>query len=131
MEGLRARLQDLNEAGFYRLNCPLDQLRAAVAEAGLDLFEADLVAVHTKQKFLTVVAQAIRAPKGFGNNWDALADVLSDFSWQPASGYVLLLRNGGESLGLPVTDHAIASQILSDTVDFWKSQGKPFWAFRC
>jgi len=131
MGGLRARLQDLNEAGFYRLNCPLDQLRSAVVEAGLVLFEADLVAVHTKQKFLTEVSQAIHAPNGFGNNWDALADVLSDFSWQPASGYVLLLRNGGESLGLPVTDHAIASQILTDTVVFWKSQGKPFWAFRC
>ena len=131
MEGLRARLQDLNEVGFYRLNCPLDQLRSAVAEAGLVLFEADLAAVHTKQKLLTVVSQAIHAPKEFGNNWDALADVLSDLSWQPASGYVLLLRNGGESLGLQVTDHAIASQILTDTVDFWKSQGKPFWAFRC
>ena len=131
MEGLRARLQDLNEAGFYRLNCPLDQLRSAVAEAGFAWFEADLVAVRTKQKFLTVVSQAIDAPDAFGNNWDALADVLSDFSWQPASGYVLLLSNGGESLGLPVTDHAVAAQILADTVDFWKSQGKPFWAFRC
>jgi len=131
MEGLSARLQDLNEAGFYRLNCPLDKLRAAVAEAGLVLFETDLLSVHTKQKFLTALSQAIHAPNGFGNNWDALADVLSDFSWQPASGYVLLLHNGGESLGLPVTDHVIAAQILADTVDFWKSQGKPFWAFRC
>ena len=131
MEGLRTRLLDLNEAGFYRLNCPLDQLRAAVAEAGLILFEADLHAVHSKQKFLTVVSQAIHAPKEFGNNWDALADVLSDLSWQAAPGYVLLLRHSGESLGLPVTDHAIACQILTDSVDFWKSQGKPFWAFRC
>ena len=131
MNTMCARLQDANEAGEYRLNCPLNELRAAAVQVKFALFEADLVSVHDKSEFLAAMAKAIHAPNWFGNNWDALADVLSDLSWQPASGYVLLLRNGGESLGLQVTDHAIASQILTDTVDFWKSQGKPFWAFRC
>jgi hypothetical protein len=131
MNNLCARLQDLNEAGSYRLNCPLGQLRTAVAQTGFALFEADLAAAHDKDEFLAAVASAIHAPDWFGNNWDALADVLSDLSWQSASGYVLLLRNGGEGLGLPATDHAIATEVLSDTVRFWKSQGKPFWVFRC
>ena len=131
MNALCVRLQDLNEAGAYRLNCSLDNLRAAVAQTGFALFEAELAAVHNKGGFLTAVAQAIHVPNGFGNNWDALADALGDISWQPASGYVLLLRNGGEAMGLPATDLGVATEILADTVSFWRSQGKPFWAFRC
>jgi hypothetical protein len=131
MDALCARLQDVNEAGAYRLNCPLDELRAAVAQVGFALFEANLAAVHDKSGFLAAVAQAIHAPDGFGKNWDALADALGDLSWQPASGYVLLLRNGGEAMGLPVADLGVATGILADTVSFWKTQNKPFWAFRC
>ena len=136
MNTLSVRLQDLNEAGVYRLNCPLDDLRVAVAQVGFALFETELGAVHNKGGFLTAVAQAIHAPSGFGNNWDALADALGDLSWsdvsgQPAPGYVLLLRNGGEAMGLPAADLNVATKILADTVSFWKTQGKPFWAFRC
>jgi len=131
MNALCVRLQDLNEAGAYRLNCPLNDLRAAVAQAGFALFEADLATVHDKDGFLAAVAQAIHVPDGFGKNWDALADALGDLSWQPAPGYVLLLRNGGEAMGLPAADLGVATEILADTVSFWKSQGKPFWAFRC
>lgn len=136
MNALCVRLQDVDEAGVYRLNCPLADLRAAVAQAGFALFEAELAAVHDKGGFLAAVASAIHAPAGFGNNWDALADALGDLAWfdisgQPASGYVLLLRNGGEACGLPATDLGVATEILADTVSFWKSQGKPFWVFRC
>jgi hypothetical protein len=136
MNTLCARLRDVNEAGSYRLNCPLDELRVAVAQVEFVLFEADLAAVHDKGKFLVAVAKAIHAPNWFGNNWDALADALGDLSWanisgQPDSGYVLLLRNGGEALGLPAADQNIAAKILADTVSFWKSQGKPFCVFRC
>lgn len=131
MNALCARLQDVNEAGSYRLNCPLVELRAAVTQTGFALFEADLAAVHDKGRFLAAVAQAIHAPDWFGNNWDALADALGDLSWQPAPGYVLLLRNGGEAMGLPAADLGVATEILTDTVSLWKSQSKPFWAFRC
>ena len=136
MDALCARLQDVNEAGAYRLNCPPHELRAAVTQAGFALFEAELAAVQGKGEFLAAMAQAIHAPDWFGNNWDALADALGDLSWfdvsgQPAQGYVLLLRNGGETLGLTTADHGIATEIFADTVSFWKSQGKPFWVLYC
>jgi len=131
MNALCARLQDVNEAGFYRLNCPQNVLRTAVAQAGFALFETDLAAVHDKPGFISAVAGAIHAPGRLGNNWDALADMLGDLGWQPAPGYVLMLCNGGEALGLPASDLAIATEIISDTVTFWKSQGKPFWVLRC
>lgn len=136
---LCARLQDVGEAGAYKLSCKLEDLRADAAQAGFALLEADLGQVHGKGEFLAAVAQAVKAPIWFGQNWDALADALGDLSWldvsaveaagQSAPGYVLLLLNSGETLGLGSAEHAVATGIFSDTVSFWKAQGKPFWIF--
>jgi hypothetical protein len=129
LDNLAQRLQDVNEAGVFRLNCSVDELHAATAQAGIALFEADLAAVQGKGEFLAAVAQAIRAPDWFGTNWDALADALGDLPGQPSAAYVLLLRNGGDTLGLSDTEHEIVTGIFADTVSFWKSQNKPFWVF--
>jgi len=128
-EDLCARLQDLNEAGVYRLSCPLAVLEANVMLSGFSLFEADITAKHGKGEFLATLAQAIAAPDWFGHNWDALADVLGDLSWQPSAGYVLLLCGGDETLGLNEADYDIVMEIFKDSVNYWKSQGKPFWVF--
>lgn len=129
MDNLVQRLLDVNEAGVFRLNCSSVELHAAVAQAGIALFEADLAAVHGKGEFLAAVAQAIRAPDWFGTNWDALADALGDLSWHSSAAYVLLLYNGGDTLHLSVAEHEIVTGIFADTVSFWKSQNKPFWVF--
>lgn len=131
MDNLALRLKDANEAGVYRLNCSLDELHAAAMQAGFAVFDADVSEVHGKGEFLAAVAQAIHAPEWFGNNWDALADALGDLSWQPASGYVLTLRNGSDTLGLSVEEFETVMEILIDTVSFWRSKSKPFWVFFC
>ena len=128
-EDLCARLQDLNEVGVYRLSCPVAMLEANVALSGFTLFEVDMAAVHSKGEFLASLAQVLGAPDWFGHNWDALADVLTDLSWQPSSGYVLLLCGGDAKLGLSDADYDIVTGIFNDTVSYWKSQGKPFWVF--
>ena len=128
MDSLALRLKDVNETGVYNLGCGVDELRDVAAQAGFALFEADLAAVHGKGEFLAAIAQAVHAPDWFGTNWDALADALGDLSWCPSPGYVLLLRNGGDTLGLN-DEHSIATEILANTVAFWKLQGKAFWVF--
>jgi Barstar (barnase inhibitor) len=131
MSELAMRLKDITESGVYSINCNLSELRGAASEGGLTVFDADLSAVQSKGEFLATIAQAIAAPFWLGKNWDALADALGDLSWQPSGGYVLVLRNGGDSFNLGASDHQIAQEILDDTVDFWKQQGKPFWVFFC
>lgn len=131
MDNLAMRLKNLDEAGVYTITCALSDVRGAAQEAGFTVFDADLSAVHSKGEFLAAVAQSINAPVWLHKNWDALADVLGDLSWQPAAGYVLVLRNGGAELNLAAHDHEIANTILQDTVDFWRAQGKPFWVFFC
>jgi hypothetical protein len=125
MDKLCNRLRDIHEAGVYRLNCTLDDVRAAAQEAGFALFEVDLGESHGKGALLAALAQAIEAPEWFGNNWDALVDALGDLSWRDAPGYVLLLRDAN----LAAAEEEALSGILLETVAFWESQGRAFWAF--
>jgi len=129
MSDLCERLQDVDEAGVYSLSCPLAMLEANVALSGLVLFEVNLATSHGKGEFLANVAQVLQAPEWFGHNWDALADVLSDLSWQAGDGYVLLLCSTDVMLGLSEADYELLTEIFNDSVSYWKSQGKPFWVF--
>lgn len=122
MEDLCYLLKDANGAGVYRLNCSLEALHDSVQRADFVLFEADIATAHGKGEVLAELARAITAPDWFGHNWDALADALGDLSWQKAPGYVLLLR--GEQPGDEILD-----EILKQTVEYWRLQGKAFWVF--
>ena len=131
MENLSLRLKSISEAGVYNMNCDLHAVRTAAATLDFAVFDADLAAVHSKGAFLAAIAQAIAAPAWMGKNWDALADVLGDLSWNPSPGYVLLLRNGQDTFNLLERDHEIAREILESNVNYWQEQGKPFWVFFC
>ncbi|MDR2195189.1 MAG: barstar family protein [Gallionellaceae bacterium] len=128
MSDLYKRLQDVNEAGVYRLGCEVEILRANVACADFALLETDLTQCGNKGEFLATIAAAIRAPEWFGHNFDALADALGDLSWLDVPGYVLLLRTD-DSLGLADADRDEVTQIFNDTVQYWRGQDKPFWVF--
>ncbi|MFZ5502074.1 MAG: barstar family protein [Pseudomonadota bacterium] len=130
MNALAQQLSQFETAGSYTLTCGVDSLRQASAQAGLMLFEADMKGVKGKPKLLGALARAIDCPDTFGANWDALADVLCDLSWQGATpGYVLLLRNASDTLGLSVNDREIAQDLFADTALYWRQRGKPFWIF--
>lgn len=131
MSDLCERLQDVGEAGVYRLGCPVEVLRGNVMLSESLLLEVDLAGMHGKGELLAALAKAIRAPDWFGHNFDALADALGDLSWLDGreKGYVLLLLNGGDTLGLNAAEHEALMEIFNDTVNYWKSQGKPFWIF--
>lgn len=131
MSNLALRLKDVKESGVYVINCELEDVRTAAQQAGLVLFDVDLTGLHSKSEFMAAIAQKIDAPEWFGKNWDALADALSDLSWNNAPGYVLLLQNSNNNFNLLGNDHEVARDILDTTVNYWKSQGKPFWVFSC
>jgi hypothetical protein len=122
MSELCKRLQNVNEAGVYRLNCSMQDLRESADDCGFVLFEANLADLQGKGQVLAEMACVIAAPGWFGHNWDALADALADLSWRKAPGYVLVLH------GI-VSGDEILNDILDMTVSSWKLQNKPFWVF--
>lgn len=130
MNALAQQLSNLEAAGSYSLQCSVDELRNASSEAGFALFDADLKGIKGKQNLLNAMAQAADFPPGFGVNWDALADALCDLSWcGETAGYVLLLRNASDTLGLSANDREIAQDLFADTVVYWRQRKKPFWVF--
>jgi hypothetical protein len=76
-----------------------------------------------KATLMKNVAAALRFPDWFGGNWDALEDCLSDLSWLPADGYVLVFEDGqpGDDLGVLI-------DVLRSSAEWWTGRGKPFRA---
>lgn len=128
-DALAKQLGNKEAAGSYTLGCSVEALRSAAEEAGFALFDTDLKGIKGKQNLLNALAVAAKFPAGFGANWDALADELCDLSWHQVNGYVLLLRNASDTLGLSANDREIALDIFADTSVYWRQRNKAFWIF--
>ena len=71
------------------------------------------------------IGAALGFPGWFGENWDALEDCLTDFSWRPAQGHVLLFENFQT---LAKDDLGVLIDVLASAAQFWATQGTPFFA---
>jgi hypothetical protein len=129
MEDWADQLKDIERSGSYQLTCSVDELRSSATQAGLAVFEANLQGIKGKASLIAALATAVHVTDDFGGNWDALADTLCDLSPVQAVGYVLLLRNASDSLGLSANDREIARDIFDDTVLYWRQRNKPCWIF--
>jgi hypothetical protein len=91
---------------------------------GMKPFQVNCSRVHTKQRLLSVLAHGLGFPSYFGENWDALMDCLTDMSWAPADGYVILLSG---LRGLAQRDYFTALDVLEGAAVFWADNGVPFY----
>jgi len=76
-----------------------------------------------KATLMKNIAAALEFPGWFGENWDALEDCLSDLSWLPASGYVLVFEDAR-----PGDDFGVLVDVLRSSAEWWAGRGKPFFA---
>jgi RNAse (barnase) inhibitor barstar len=100
-----------------------DVLCAAAGERGDSCAQADLAGCADKDTFLSRIAEALEFPDWFGRNWDAFFDCLTDLSWLPAGGHVLMLLNAAE-----MREHApetldTAILIMRDAASIWSGRG--------
>ena len=100
--------------------------RSGATAAGVEWLEADLDKAGDKRTLLRKIAAAAGYPGDFGDNWDALADVLQDLAWCPADAYVLHLSNAARARRASGDGWRTLLDILSDTAAYWKSRGKAF-----
>ena len=126
---LTALLADPAQCGAYYVDL---HDRAAMAEAAV-LLEFALVAIDLKgcadkADALDRFAEALKFPEWFGDNWDALADCLSDLSWWPAGGYVLLLDHVDDWRERAPADCDVVIDILNEVAAGWAQARTPFWA---
>ncbi len=96
-------------------------LRGEAARHGYRVFVVDFTGVQTKNDLMSEIAGVLNFPSYFGRNWDALLDMVTDLSWMPAVGYVLLFKNAAALLRLPGEDAAIFVRLCSAAVRHWQS----------
>lgn len=121
--------QDEKPAGIFRLAAKdLPALQQAAQQLGQAFYRVDLANARNVPGFLKAMKRDLQFPEWFGNNLDALNDCLSDFSWHPAPGYVIVLA-GSETLAATPTSFAALNEVLSCAVDSWNERGIPFRIF--
>lgn len=127
---LTAVLADLSRAGVRPLPPgSAARLADAATELGFACARIDLAGCADKTALLARIAAALHFPPWFGHNWDALDDCLTDLSWQPAAGYVLLLEHGGAYRQRHSADFDTLLAILRDSSAYWAEVQIAFWAF--
>ncbi|HSQ05276.1 MAG TPA: barstar family protein [Burkholderiales bacterium] len=117
-----------DRSGVYGVAGDTAKLRAAAARAGLAWFSVDLSGARDKLSLLEALAKDLAFPSSFGKNWDALADALQDFSWKPASGYVVEVCHARACAAALSHDWPIALVIFRDAAAYWSEHGKSFIA---
>lgn len=111
---------DLIDRGASGLH-PTDDItgaRLVAREKGWRVVELDTSAGTDKAHFLAVCRTAFDLPDWFGNNWDALADSLTDVDNTPGT---LVLWQGAGSLEAPVRE--TAAEIFADRAEQATSRG--------
>jgi hypothetical protein len=121
-------LLDSTKSGVYSAPTRVAVLKREALARGLAWFDLNLKGVTDKSELLTCCQTVFGLPPSFGQNWDALADCLGDFSWQPARGYVLHCRNGEVFARNAPAEFAIWLEILAGAATYWQKQDRLFIA---
>ncbi|MFF3621487.1 barstar family protein [Streptomyces sp. NPDC002467] len=100
---------------------PLTPALDAAEKAGWTVMELDLDGVRGKAALMRRCQEALELPEWFGGNWDALADVLRDFSWLPqAPGRLVTLTSWRGCAEAGPDEWAKFVEILEGAVEFWQ-----------
>ena len=88
-------------------------------DQGFAFFHIEGKNIGGKEQLMTSVATALRLPKHFGKNWDALEECLSELE-DAADGYVIYYDHIDPLLGSHPDQFETLVEILRDAVASWK-----------
>jgi RNAse (barnase) inhibitor barstar len=73
----------------------------------------------TKAGLLSEFARALEFPTYFGENWDAFEECLTDLSWMPAAGYLIVVTHAEQVLPHSEEDYATLIDSLEAAGQEW------------
>lgn len=118
-----------NATGLFTLAArDLPALQQTAQTLGQAFFHVDLREARNIPGILRSFKRDLSLPDWFGNNLDALNDCLTDFSWHPAPGYVIVLHCGEDLHSQPLRFAAL-NAVLASAVDAWSDRDIPFRIF--
>ncbi len=117
-----------NRGGVFYLpgNVSAKAVQQAGKESGFAFFPIEGKSITRKEQLLTAFATALRLPKTFGRNWDALEECLIDMDWPDADGVVIYLDHLDGLLETHPDQIETLVEICRDAVASWKEDGTPF-----
>jgi RNAse (barnase) inhibitor barstar len=120
-------LSSAEQSDVCQLAADPDEIEQAAKAAGLSVFRIDLKRLASKAGLLGHAAKALKFPKWFGKNWDALNDCLTDLSWLNGNGWVIIFENSKDFAGRKPQVFHSAVAVFQAASDYWRQAGKPFW----
>jgi RNAse (barnase) inhibitor barstar len=122
-----ALFSDPARAGVYRMPESSEIPGATRGSEPLAVWRVNLGGVEEKGHFLATIAQALRFPEWFGDNWDALKDCLTDLTWRKAPGYMIILEKCHAFARAAPADFEVALEVFRLVADDWRESHIPFW----
>lgn len=119
----------VDEAGVHPWKGTTDLLKSAAAHAHLKFGSVDLAHAKDRATLFNELDGALKLPEHFGNNWDALADVLEDREWLGKTGRVVAIVHSAGYRKEHPTDWKTLEDILAEAAEFWKERHVAFWVF--
>ena len=98
-------------------------VQKVVKAAGFAFFHIEGKNIGRKEQLMNAMATALRLPKEFGHNWDALEEHLTDLEWVEADGYVIYYDHIDALLQAHPDQFETLVEILRDAVASWKEDG--------
>lgn len=134
MSAMSQKLQKLlaqsEFAGIYHLpHSDRKALKQAAHALGFGWLQADLGDRREMADALEKLGNDLHLPEWYGANYDALADCLTDLSWNAAPGYVLLVAGADDLQAREAAAFDTLNEVLSSVVGNWQEAKVPFWVF--
>jgi RNAse (barnase) inhibitor barstar len=129
LDALFAQTQPSHPSGIYRFasRASAETVQRRAEQAGWRCFHLDGREIKDKASFLQACNAAMEFPDYAGRNWDAFEELVTDLSWAPADGYVVLYDHASVYELSQPRSWATAMDILGDAAKSWADSGTPFY----
>lgn len=115
---------NLNAAapGLYTLEKgeSIATLLDAAKQSNFQVFHLEGQQIVSLDRYFTALADLFQFPDYFGGNWDAVADCLTDLSWEDGD-RILIVYSDYQGLRAG-DDWDLAMEIWSNAIGFWRAQ---------
>lgn len=121
MNNAIASILESHKAGVWFLpgNGDARAVQSAAKKARYTYVHIDGSKIERKEQLLNALATALRLPKSFGHNWDALEECLNDLEGD-GEGYVIYYDHIDGLLVAHPDQFETLVEILRDAVESWK-----------
>ena len=120
-------LRRYEDAGMFEYHGHGDVVAAAAHEAKLRYLDVDLSRADDRATLFAALGRGLALPEYFGNNFDALADVLEDRDWLGKHGCVIRLGHATHFRKTHPNEWHTLDDILTEACAFWRERQVPFW----